>query len=64
MLEKTQISCPKMYECSKIRMTPMIRAFLRCSVAEAMSFICANCEERLASQVVKSHGRTLVAKRH
>lgn len=63
MLEKSKISCPKLYECSKIRMTPMIRAFLRCSVDDAMNFICANCDEKLAKQVVKPRERIPVAKR-
>jgi len=38
-------ACPKLYECSKVKMTPMIRVLLRCTAAEAMQSICADCEE-------------------
>lgn len=41
-------SCPKLYECSRIRMTPMIRALLRCTASEAMESLCANCYEKPA----------------
>jgi hypothetical protein len=38
-------SCPMLYTCSKVKMTPMIRVLLRCTAAEAMQSICANCDE-------------------
>lgn len=38
-------TCPMLYTCSRVAMTPLIRALLRCTAAEAMEFICANCEE-------------------
>ena len=38
-------SCPMLYSCPKVRMTPMIRVLLHCSAAEAMQSICANCDE-------------------
>jgi hypothetical protein len=41
-------TCPQLYTCSKVRMTPMIRVLLRCTAAEAMRSICKNCEDRLA----------------
>ena len=37
-------SCPQLYTCSKVRMTPMIRVLLRCTAAEAMQSICNNCD--------------------
>ncbi len=37
--------CPMLYTCTKVRMTPLIRVLLRCTAAEAMKSICANCEE-------------------
>ena len=45
-------SCPKMYECSKIRMVPLVRALRRCTAEEAMSSVCAGCAE-LAKAVTK-----------
>ena len=45
-------SCPYLYECSKISMTPMIRALLRCSADEARKSICANCDEWQVFQTV------------
>ena len=62
MLDSKQVSCPKMYECSKIKMTPMIRAFLRCSVAEAMDSICANCEEKPEVKMVRRRVQAAIAK--
>ena len=38
--------CPKMYECSRVTMVPMIRALRRCSAEEAVQSVCANCAER------------------
>jgi len=38
-------SCPKLYSCSKVQMTPMIRVLLRCTAAEAMQSICSSCDE-------------------
>ena len=46
MADKDHECCPKLYECSRIRMAPMIRALLRCTAEEAMKSICANCDER------------------
>jgi hypothetical protein len=40
-------SCPKLYNCSKVQMTPMIRVLLRCTAAEAMQSICSSCEEAI-----------------
>ncbi len=43
-------SCPELYTCQKVKMTPMIRVLLRCTAAEAMESICTNCEsERTGS---------------
>jgi hypothetical protein len=36
--------CPELYSCPKVKMTPMIRALLRCTAAEAMESICTSCE--------------------
>ena len=38
-------SCPELYNCSRIKMTPLIRVLLRCTAAEAMESICATCEQ-------------------
>ena len=38
-------SCPQLYACSKVKMTPMIRVLLRCTAAEAMQSICTNCDD-------------------
>ena len=38
-------SCPELYNCHKVKMTPLIRVLLRCTAAEAMESICANCEQ-------------------
>lgn len=35
--------CPMIYECTRIQMTPMIRALRRCSAEEAMESICSSC---------------------
>ncbi len=53
MFDNDPESCPKLYECPKIRMTPMIRALLRCTADEAMKSICANCDERQEAQAVR-----------
>lgn len=37
--------CPMIYECTRIQMTPMIRALRRCSAEEAMESICSNCTD-------------------
>jgi hypothetical protein len=37
--------CPKIYECTRIQMTPMIRTLRRCSAEEAMESICSNCAD-------------------
>jgi hypothetical protein len=52
MFDNYPESCPKLYECSRIRMAPMIRALLRCSAGEAMQSICTNCDERQGIQEV------------
>jgi len=46
MYNKSNKSCPKLYECSRVAMVPMIRALRRCSAEEAMQSVCANCAER------------------
>ena len=38
-------SCPELYNCSRVKMTPLIRVLLRCTAAEAMESICATCEQ-------------------
>ncbi len=53
MFDKYLESCPKLYECSRIRMAPMIRALLRCTAGEAMQSICANCDVRQGIQEVE-----------
>jgi len=53
MLDGNPESCPKLYECSRIRMAPLIRALLRCSAEEAMKSICASCDERQGVQEVR-----------
>ena len=37
--------CPELYNCPRVRMTPLIRVLLRCTAAEAMESICATCEQ-------------------
>jgi len=37
--------CPRIYECTRIQMTPMIRALRRCSAEEAMESICSSCTD-------------------
>jgi hypothetical protein len=37
--------CPELYNCHRVKMTPLIRALLRCTAAEAMESICATCEQ-------------------
>jgi len=63
MSDRDPESCPKLYECSKIRMTPMIRALLRCTAHEAMKSICANCDERQEVQEVRKRESILLDKR-
>ena len=38
-------SCPELYDCHRVKMTPLIRGLLRCTAAEAMESICATCEQ-------------------
>lgn len=38
-------TCPELYNCPRVRMTPLIRVLLRCTAAEAMESICATCEQ-------------------
>jgi hypothetical protein len=38
-------SCPELYNCHRVKMTPLIRVLLRCTAAEAMESICATCEQ-------------------
>jgi len=38
-------SCPELYNCPRVKMTPLIRVLLRCTAAEAMASICATCEQ-------------------
>jgi len=43
---KNGVTCPKIYECPRIQITPMIRSLRRCSAEEAMESICSNCDEK------------------
>jgi len=43
--------CFELYNCSKVRMTPLIRGLLRCTAAEAMESICAGCEQKRAENI-------------
>lgn len=66
MFARNPESCPKLYECSRIKMAPMIRALLRCTAEEAMKSICASCDERQegqASQAVRKGEKTLLEKK-
>ena len=38
-------SCPELYNCNRVKMTPLIRVLLRCTAAEAMESICTTCEQ-------------------
>ena len=38
-------TCPELYNCHRVKMTPLIRALLRCTAAEAMDSICATCQQ-------------------
>ena len=38
-------SCPELYTCHRVKMTPLIRVLMRCTAAEAMESICATCEQ-------------------
>ncbi|MGB2884741.1 MAG: hypothetical protein WBC47_04055 [Dehalococcoidia bacterium] len=62
MSDKNGESCPKLYECPRIRMTPIIRALLRCSADEAMKSICASCDENPKVQKVSRREKVLVEK--
>ena len=37
-------SCPELYTCPRVKMTPLIRVLLNCTAAEAMESICTGCE--------------------
>jgi hypothetical protein len=63
MSDRNGDSCPKLYECARIQMTPMIRALLRCSASEAMKSICASCDERPIAQEDPKRKKVLVHKR-
>lgn len=41
-------SCAELYNCSKVKMTPLVRVLLCCTAAEAMESICASCEHKRA----------------
>jgi hypothetical protein len=41
-------SCSELYNCPRVKMTPMIRVLLRCTAAEAMESICATCKAEQA----------------
>lgn len=41
-------SCPELYNCPRVKMTPLIRVLLRCTAAEAMDSICATCRQERA----------------
>jgi hypothetical protein len=41
-------SCPELYNCPRVKMTPLIRILLCCTAAEAMESICASCEQKHA----------------
>ena len=38
-------TCPELYNCQRVKMTPLIRVLLRCTASEAMESICATCEQ-------------------
>jgi hypothetical protein len=38
-------TCPELYNCHRVKMTPLIRVLLRCTAAEAMESICTTCEQ-------------------
>ena len=63
MTHNNSKSCPKMYECQRIRMTPTIRALLRCTADEAMQSICTNCDERPVAQEVAQERTVLPRKK-
>lgn len=55
-------SCPELYSCPRIKMTPMIRMLLRCTAAEAMDSICNTCERNHSERdnnYVDTSGRTV-----
>ncbi len=43
-------SCPELYNCPRVKMTPLIRVLLCCTAAEAMESICARCEQKQAQE--------------
>ncbi len=43
-------SCPELYNCHRVKMTPLIRVLLCCTAAEAMESICASCEQKQAQE--------------
>ena len=58
-------SCPELYTCQRVKMTPMIRVLLHCSAAQAMDSICAECDvnnvERGNDLVYKSSSGQTIA---
>jgi hypothetical protein len=48
MLAMNHESCPELYNCPRVKMTPLIRVLLCCTAAEAMESICASCEQKQA----------------
>jgi hypothetical protein len=38
-------TCPELYNCHRVKMTPLIRALMRCTAAEAMESICTTCQQ-------------------
>lgn len=63
MSNKDPESCPKLYECPRIRMAPIIRALLGCSAEEAMKSICASCDERPGVQAVSESEKASLEKK-
>jgi hypothetical protein len=47
-LDMNHETCPELYICPRVRMTPLIRVLLCCTAAEAMESICATCEQTQA----------------
>ena len=46
MIDMNHDSCPELYNCPRVKMTPLIRVLLCCTAAEAMESICASCEQK------------------
>jgi len=38
-------TCPELYNCTRVKMTLLIRVLLCCTAAEAMESICASCKQ-------------------